>query len=254
VGEALLIYVAATTQVVSAAIVVERQEEGHALLVQRPVYFISEVLSETKIRYPQIQKLLYAVILTRQKLRHYFESHPVTVVSSFPLGEIIQCREASGRIAKWAVKIMGETISFAPQKAIKSQVLADFVAEWVDTQLPTAPIQPELWIMFFDGSLMKTGARAGLLFISPLGKHLRYVLRLHFPASNNVAGYESLVNGLRIAIELGVRRLDARGDSQLVIDQVMKNSHCRDPKMEAYCDEVRRLEDKFYGLELNHVT
>jgi hypothetical protein len=59
---------------------------------------------------------------------------------------------------------------------------------------------------------------------------------------------------LRIAIELGVRLLDARGDSQLVIDQVMKNSHCRDPKMEAYCDEVRRLEDKFYGLGLNHVA
>jgi hypothetical protein len=64
-GKALLIYVAATTQVVSVAIVVERREEGHALPVQRPVYFISEVLSETKIRYPQIQKLLYAVILTR---------------------------------------------------------------------------------------------------------------------------------------------------------------------------------------------
>jgi ribonuclease HI len=128
------------------------------------------------------------------------------------------------------------------------------VAEWVDTQLPAAPIQPELWTMFFDGSLMKTGAGAGLLFISPLGKHLRYVPRLHFLASNNVAEYEALVNGLRIAIELGVRCLDARGDSQLVIDQVMKNSHCRDPKMEAYCDEVRRLEDKFYRLELNHIA
>jgi ribonuclease HI len=253
-GEALLIYIAATTQVVSATIVVERREEGHALLIQRPVYFISEVLSETKIRYPQIQKLLYAVILTRRKLRHYFESHPVTVVSSFPLGEIIQCREASGRIAKWAVELMGETLSFAPRKAIKSQVLADFLAEWVDTQLPTAPIQAEHWTIYFDGSLMKTGAGAGLLFISPLGKHVRYMIRLHFPASNNVAEYEALVNGLRITVELGVRCLDARGDSQLVIDQVMKNSHCRDRKMEAYCDEVRRLEDKFYGLELNHVA
>jgi ribonuclease HI len=149
---------------------------------------------------------------------------------------------------------MGETISFAPRKSIKSQVLADFVVEWVDTQLPTALIQPELWTMYFDGSLMKTRAGAGLLFISPLGKHLRYVLCLHFPVSNNVVEYEALVNGLRIAIELGVRRLDARGDSQLVIDQVMKNSHCRDRKMEAYCDEVRRLEDKFYGLELNHIA
>ena len=81
--------------------------------------------------------------------------------------------------------------------------------------------------MFFDGSLMKIGAGAGLLFISPLGKHLRYVLRLYFLASNNVAEYEALVNGLRIAIKLGVRRLDTRGDSQLVIDQVINNSHCR---------------------------
>jgi ribonuclease HI len=178
----------------------------------------------------------------------------VTVVSSFPLGEIIQCREASFRIAKWAVELMGETISFAPRKAIKSQVLANFLAEWVDTQLPTAPIQPKLWTMYFDGSLMKTRAGAGLLFISPLGKHVRYVLRLHFPASNNMAEYEALVHGLRIAIELGVRRLDARGDSQLVIDQVMKNSHCHDKKIEAYCDEVWRLEDKFHGLELNHVA
>jgi ribonuclease HI len=199
--------------VVSAAIIVERREEGHALLVQRPVYFISELLSKTKIRYPQIQKLLYAVILTRRKLRHYFESHPVTMVSSFPLGEIIQCREASGRIAKWAVELMGETLSFTPRKTIKSQVLADFLVEWVDTQLPIAPIQPELWTMYFDGSLMKTRAGDGLLFISPLEKHVCYVLRLHFPASNNVVEYETLVNGLHITVELGVRRLDARGDS-----------------------------------------
>jgi ribonuclease HI len=108
--------------------------------------------------------------------------------------------------------------------------------------------------MYFDGSLMKTRAGTGLLFISPLEEHVCYVIRLHFPASNNVAEYEALVNGLRIAIELGVWRLDACGDSQLVIDQVMKNSHCRDQKMEAYCEEVRRLEDKFYGLELNHVA
>jgi hypothetical protein len=126
------------------------------------------------------------------------------------------------------MELMGETLPFAPRKAIKSQVLADFLAEWTDIQLPTALVQAELWTMYFDGSLMKTGAGAGLLFISPLGEHVRYVIRLHFPASNNVAEYEALVNGLRIVVELGDRCLNACGDSQLIIDQVMKNSHCRD--------------------------
>jgi len=128
-GEPLLLYVASTTQVVSAAMVVERKEEGHALPVQRPVYFISEVLTETKARYPQIQKLIYAVILAQHKLQHYFLGHPITVVSSFPLGEIIQSTEATGRIAKWSVELMSETLTYAPRKAIKSQALVDFVAE-----------------------------------------------------------------------------------------------------------------------------
>ena len=88
-GEPLLLYIAATTQVVSATLVVEWEEGGHALKVQRPVYFISEVLSNSKTRYSQIQKLLYAVLITKRKLRHYFESHPMTVVTSFPLGEVV---------------------------------------------------------------------------------------------------------------------------------------------------------------------
>ena len=67
--------------------------------------------------------------------------------------------------------------------------------------------------MYFDGSLMKTGAGTGLLFISPLGVHMHYMIRLHFTASNNAAEYEALVNGLQIVVELGVRRLDVRGDS-----------------------------------------
>jgi hypothetical protein len=68
-----------------------------------------------------------------------------------------------------------------------------------------------------------------------------------------MAEYETLLYGLRIAIEIGIKRLDVRGDSQLVIDQVMKNVSCHDDKMEAYCNAVRALEDKFYGIELSHV-
>jgi len=88
-------------------VVVERPEEGHALPIQRPVCFISEVLLETKVRYPQVKKFIYAVILARRKLQHYFLGHPIAVVLSFPLDEIIQNREATGRIAKWSVELMG---------------------------------------------------------------------------------------------------------------------------------------------------
>jgi ribonuclease HI len=148
---------------------------------------------------------------------------------------------------------MGETLAYAPRKAIKSQILADFDAKWTDTHLLPPQIQAECWTLYFNGSVMKTGAGAGLHFILPLGEHMRYVVRLHFPASNNMAEYEALLCGLRIAIETGIKRLDVKGDSQLVIDQVMKNASCYDDKMEAYCKVVRALEDKFYGIELNHV-
>jgi ribonuclease HI len=193
------------------------------------------------------------VVLARRKLLHYFEAHPVTVVSSFLLGEIIWNPDAAGRIAKWSVELMGETLAYAPRKAIKSQILADFVAEWTDTQLPLPQIQAECWTLYFDGSVMKIGAGAGLLFFSPLGEHMRYAVRLHFPVSNNMAEYEALLCGLRITVETGIKCLDVRGDSQLVIDQVMKNVSCHNDKMEAYCNIVRALEDKFYGIELNHV-
>jgi hypothetical protein len=168
------------------------------------------VLSETKARYPQIQKLLYAVVLARRKLRHYFEAHSVTVVSSFPLREIIRNPDVVDNIVKWSVELICETLAYASRKAIKSQILADFIAEWTDTQLPQ--VQAECWTLYFDGSVMKTGAGVGLLFISPLGEHMRYAVRLHFPASNNMAEYEALLCGLRIVIETGIKRLDVRGD------------------------------------------
>ena len=108
--------------------------------------------------------------------------------------------------------------------------------------------------MYFDGTLNINSARAGILFIVLTKDKLRYVLRIHFSTSNNAAEYEACLHGLRIAVELGVKRLMVYGDSVLVINQVNKGWSCSSEKMDAYCAEIRKLEGKFHGIEYHHVV
>jgi hypothetical protein len=134
--ETLLLYITATTNVVSTVLVAEREEEGQTYPVQRPVYYVSEVLANAKTPYTQPQKLLYALLITSRKLRHYFQAHKIVVPSSFPLGEIVRNRDANDRIVKWSVELGEFEIEFCPRQAIKSQILTDFVSEWTEIQMP----------------------------------------------------------------------------------------------------------------------
>ena len=129
VKEPMLLYLAATNRVVSIVIVVERKEEAQALAIQRPVYYVSEVLTESKQRYPHYQKLAYGVFLASRKLRHYFQEHTITVVSKAPLSDIINNSDATGRVAKLGIELAAFEVEYKPRTAIKSQALADFVAD-----------------------------------------------------------------------------------------------------------------------------
>jgi ribonuclease HI len=252
-AEDLLLYISCTTHVVSTTLVLERAEEGHAYPVHHPVYFISEVLGPSRKKYPQVQKLLYAVLLTARKLRHYFDDHKVIVVTGFPIGDILHDKEAIGRIAKWACELGAHDIEFRPRTAIKTQAVVDFVSEWTEQQVLDSSEATEVWRMYFDGSLKLQGAGAGILFIAPGGEQLKYALQLLFSASNNAAEYEALIHGLNIAISLGIKRLMVYGDSLVVISQINKKWDCLNDSMGKYCTAVQKLEDKFEGLEFHHV-
>jgi ribonuclease HI len=252
-AEDMLLYISCTTHMVSIALVVERAKEGHTYPVQHPVYFMSEVLGTSKMKYPQVQKLLHAVLLTARKLRHYFDDHKVIVVTGFPIGDILHNKEVVRRVAKWACELGAHDIEFRPRTTIKTQTLVDFISEWTEHQVPDNPEATEVWRMYFDGSLKLQGAGAGILFIVPGGEQLKYAVQLLFPASNNAVEYEALIHGLNIAVSLSIKKLMVYGDSLVVISQINKDWDCSTDSMGKYCAAVRKLEDKFEGLEFHHV-
>jgi hypothetical protein len=134
--ESMLLYIAAMNQVVSSALMVECAEDGKEHGVQRPVYYLSEVLSLTKQRYHHYQKLAYAIYMTGKKLPHYFECHSIIVVATTPVSSILNNPDATGCVSLWGITLGPWEIMYQRQSVIKSQVLLDFIAEWTEAQMP----------------------------------------------------------------------------------------------------------------------
>ncbi|KAK1625913.1 hypothetical protein QYE76_000228 [Lolium multiflorum] len=249
--EPMLLYIAATNRVMSVVVAVEREEEGKT--VQRPVYYLSEVLSLSKQNYPHFQKMTYGVFMAVTKLKHYFEEHPMKVVSEAPISDIIGNKDASGRIAKWAIQLSPYVPVYARREAIKSQALADFLVDWAEAQYKPPKPEVDYWKMHFDGSKLKEGLGAGVVLTSPKGDHLRYVLQIHFRASNNVTEYEALVHGLKVAKEIGAHQIICYGDSDLVVQQCSGDWDAKYTNMAAYRFHVQKIAGFFEGCEFHHI-
>ncbi|XP_073129182.1 uncharacterized protein [Henckelia pumila] len=203
-GEPLYIYLSALEGAVSSVLI---RQEGAA---QHPLYFFSHSLKGAELRYSEVEKLALALVITARKLRPYFLSHPIVVLTNSPMGRILTDADISGRLVKWTTKLSEYDIQYEPRAAIKAQALADFLAE-------TKHMEGQgLWKVYVDGSSNSEGCGVGVLLISPQGDDIRLAVRLDFRASNNEAEYEAVLIGLRAAKQVGAARIHLYSDSQLV--------------------------------------
>jgi hypothetical protein len=225
---------------------------------QKPMYFVSTVLRNARERYTMQQKLLYTLLIALRKLRHYFQGHPIKMVTDRPLETILRNPNVTGWVAEWAMELQPFEISFKTTKVIKSKALAEFTAKWTDPFTDEPPEvestlsgeeAPGLWVMHFDGTFNLPGAGAGVVLTSPSGDKLFYAVQLYFKpehkVSNNIAEYEGLLASLRAVNSLGIKRLVVKGDSQLVVNISNKSYTPKDEHMAAYLEEHRKMEKRF---------
>ncbi|XP_013589153.1 PREDICTED: uncharacterized protein LOC106297464 [Brassica oleracea var. oleracea] len=191
-GEPLFLYIAVSATAVSGFLI--REERGE----QKPIFYISKTLPDAELRYPLMEKLAYAVVTSARKLRSYFQSHAIVILTTFPMQTILHCPSQSGRLAKWAVELSEYDIEYRPKTSAKSQVLADFLVE-LPTGTVTIKEQNLTWVLHIDGSSSKQGSGIEICLTSPTSEILEQSFRLEFHASNNEAEYKALIAGLRLA-------------------------------------------------------
>ncbi|XP_048608335.1 uncharacterized protein LOC125584234 [Brassica napus] len=210
-GDTLSLYIAVTSSAVSSVLI--REDRGE----QKPIFYTSKRMTEPETRYPTLEKMALAVVTSARKLRPYFQSHTIEVLSNQPLRAVMQNTNQSGRLTKWAMELSEHHIVYKNRTAAKSQVLADFLIE-LTPELEQDLILPSVnWILHVDGSSTSKGSGAGVQLQSPTGELIRQSFSYGFAASNNEAEYESLIAGLRLAKAVKAKRISAYCDSQLVV-------------------------------------
>ncbi|XP_024014218.1 uncharacterized protein LOC112088171 [Eutrema salsugineum] len=222
-GETLYLYIAVSSSAVSGILVKEDRGE------QKPIFYVSKTLDDTEKRYSTLEKLALAVIMSARKLRPYFQSHSVVVLTNQPLRTILHSPSQSSRMEKWAVELTEYDIEYRNKTSAKPQVLADFLVE-LPPELIQTDLPDEKWSLYVDGSSSSRGA-----------------------ASNNEAEYEALLAGLCLAQGIGVKKIEAFCDSQLVASQYSGDYDTRNDRMDLSLKPVKSLTDRFKFFSLTRI-
>ncbi|XP_060184694.1 uncharacterized protein LOC132614297 [Lycium barbarum] len=253
-NELLYLYLAGSEIAVSGVLV--REEKG----TQYPVYYVSRTLGDAETRYPHLEKFALALLTASRKLKPYFQCHPVCDVTSYPLRNVMHKPELSGRLAKWAMEISGYDIEYKLRTAIKSQILADFVADFAPAIIPevdkemllTSRTSTGVWTLYTDGASNVKAFGLGIVLKPPSNDVIRQYIR-SVDLTNNEAEYEAMIAGLELAKSFGVEIIEAKCDSLLVVNQKNGTFEIKDDRMWRYQEKLRVVLRRFKEWTLEHV-
>ncbi|CAJ2651997.1 unnamed protein product [Trifolium pratense] len=204
-----------------------------------------------ELRYQQIEKIALALVYAARRLRHYFLAHTIVVRTDQPIKSLLGRPDMAGRMLKWSLELSEFDIRYESRKALKAQVLADFVAEMTSSS-PTVD-EADKWTIFVDGASSATGAGAGIILENENGLLIEVSLALSFPTSNNQAEYEAFLAGLRLAEDLQAKEIKIYTDSQLVASQVLGEYQTKNDNLSEYLVLVKEKITKFNSVEILHV-
>ncbi|RDX96111.1 Retrovirus-related Pol polyprotein from transposon 17.6, partial [Mucuna pruriens] len=242
-GTPLHLYLSASEKAISSVLIHEREGE------QRSVYFVSKVLQEPETRYPKIDKVALALVTTSRMLRHYFQNFRIVVRTDLPIRQVLGKPDLAGRMVAWSIQLSEFDITFESRGHVKAQAMADFLVEMT----PTADEDEEgEWFLSVDGSSNHTRSGAGVIFEGPAGAFIEQSLQFEFKASNNQAEYEALLAGMKLAQEVGVRKLTVKSDSKLVTGQVNGDYQAKDLQLVKYHDRAASTASSFDRFTLLH--
>ncbi|CAJ2656849.1 unnamed protein product [Trifolium pratense] len=243
--EVLYLYLSVASEAVSAALIRETNEG------QKPVYFTSKALQGPELRYQQIEKIALALVYAARRLRHYFLAHTIVARTDQPIKSLLGRPDMAGRMLKWSLELSEFDIRYESRKALKAQVLADFVAEMTSSS-PTVD-GADKWTIFVDGASSATGAGAGIILENENGLLIEVSLALSFPTSNNQAEYEAFLVGLCLAEDVQAKEIKIYTDSQLVASQVLGEYQTKNDNLSEYLVLVKEKITKFNSVEILHV-
>ncbi|XP_009784278.1 uncharacterized protein LOC107783815 [Nicotiana tabacum] len=247
-GKPLILYIAAQERSVGALLAQENGENK-----ENSLYYLSRMMTPNELKYSPIEKLCLALGFAIQKLKHYFQAHVIRLVSrANPIKFVMSKLVLNDRLARWYLQFQQFEIVYIPQKAVKGQALADFLAyhpipddwkltdELPDEDVMVIEVQPP-WKMYFDGAAHREGAGAGVVFVTSQGEVLPYSFTLTQHCTNNVAEYQALILGLEMAVEMRQLQLHIFGDSELVINQLLGSYKVKKPELRRYYDYAQKL-------------